>query len=191
MNAVTKLIAFIYRKTTRVKVSRWKTLILTTTAMHLTLYFPSLTVFWPPSTIILVLPLPIRMCWQVFVQCPLAFFSCVVLTAAIVITEALQSTLSPNYLTVEDDDCSFTFTQHCGGSVHYRTDDFIERNRDFLPADLIEVMRSSSNPRLASIFTNKLTRTGHVTTDPSVPNPPAKSQKYVTAPHKNKVRPKM
>lgn len=72
--------------------------------------------------------------------------------------------ISPEHLTVEKEG---TFTvHHSGGKVRYRTEDFLERNRDYLSADLINVMRVSSNPRLASIFVNKMTKTGHVTTDP-------------------------
>jgi len=51
--------------------------------------------------------------------------------------------------------------------VRYRMEDYANRNRDFLSADLINVMRRSSDSRLVNIFLNKMTKTGHVTSDPT------------------------
>jgi len=98
----------------------------------------------------------------------------------------LEKILTPEYFTLDGDDGSLTF-HHSGGSVHYRTDEFMDRNRDFLPVELIEVMRLSTNMRLSSIFINKMTKTGNVTMDSATTNPPADSKRYATGPHRNKV----
>lgn len=77
----------------------------------------------------------------------------------------MQKTISGEHLNTESEG---TFViHHSAGDVRYRAEDFLERNRDYLPADLITVMRNSKNPRLASIFLNKMTKTGHVTSDPT------------------------
>ena len=51
--------------------------------------------------------------------------------------------------------------------MRYRMNDYSNRNRDFLSAELITVMRKSTDPRLVNIFLNKMTKTGHVTSDPT------------------------
>ena len=72
---------------------------------------------------------------------------------------------SPSSLQVENDG---TFVvHHSGGDVRYRMNDYSNRNRDFLSAELITVMRKSTDPRLVNIFLNKMTKTGHVTSDPT------------------------
>lgn len=95
--------------------------------------------------------------------------------------------MTPEFFTLDEDDGSLTI-HHSGGSVHYRTDEFMDRNRDFLPVELIEVMRLSTNMRLSSIFINKMTKTGNVTMDSATTNPPADSKRYATGPHRNKVK---
>lgn len=106
--------------------------------------------------------------------------------------ESLERSLAPEHLTIDVDDgniSSFT-VQHFAGNVRYRMAGIFGRNRDFLPAELIEVMRNSTNARLASLFINKLTRTGQLTTDPSANNPPDGLKRNEAAPNnkKNKVR---
>lgn len=77
----------------------------------------------------------------------------------------MQRIISTEHLNVESDG---TFVlHHSAGDVRYRVEDFLERNRDYLSVDLINVMRHSKNSRLASLFTNKMTKTGHVTSDPT------------------------
>lgn len=80
-------------------------------------------------------------------------------------SDSFGTVISPKHVQVENDG---TFViHHSGGDVRYRAEDFLERNRDYLSADLITVMRKSTNTRLASIFINKMTKTGHVTSDPT------------------------
>ena len=86
-----------------------------------------------------------------------------------------------------DGDGTFVI-HHYGGDVRYRVEDFLERNRDYLSADLIEVMRKSKNPRLASLFINKMTKTGHITSDPtSTWNEKSVAGNSLNVPRANKV----
>lgn len=59
---------------------------------------------------------------------------------------------------------------HYASTVRYKTWGFLKNNKDFLSADLIYLMRHSTKAKMANIFSNKLTKTGHVTSDPA-PNP--------------------
>ena len=85
----------------------------------------------------------------------------------------MGQTIPPEHLSVNDAD---TFTvHHSCGDVRYRVNGFPEKNRDFLSAELIEVMRHSANQRLSSIFFNPMTKTGHVTADPPANHPANKA----------------
>jgi myosin-3 len=76
-----------------------------------------------------------------------------------------ERVISPSSLQVENDG-SFV-VHHSGGDVRYRMEDYPNRNRDFLSAELINVMRKSTDSRLVNIFLNKMTKTGNVTSDPT------------------------
>jgi myosin-3 len=52
---------------------------------------------------------------------------------------------------------------HYTGKVTYDSSLICHKNRDFLPPELTDVMRCSTNPTIKSSFTNKLSRTGNVT----------------------------
>lgn len=76
-----------------------------------------------------------------------------------------ERVISPSSLQVENDG-SFV-VHHSGGDVRYRMEDYTNRNRDFLSAELINVMRKSTDSRLVNIFLNQMTKTGNVTSDPT------------------------
>ncbi|XP_064213013.1 neither inactivation nor afterpotential protein C isoform X2 [Tribolium castaneum] len=54
---------------------------------------------------------------------------------------------------------------HYTGTVTYKGCDICEKNRDFLPAEVIETLRLSDNPTVKLLFTNKLNRTGNLIVD--------------------------
>jgi len=85
------------------------------------------------------------------------------------LNEALKKTLS-KYVTTESD--SFR-VKHFAGEVNYQTRDMYMRNRDYLPEELIETLRESSDERMVAVFTNKMTKTGHVITTDAGPPPKA------------------
>lgn len=51
---------------------------------------------------------------------------------------------------------------HYTGRVIYDSKRMPEKNRDFLPSEIIETMRSSGNPIISKLFTNKLDKTGNL-----------------------------
>ncbi|XP_060518492.1 neither inactivation nor afterpotential protein C [Cylas formicarius] len=51
---------------------------------------------------------------------------------------------------------------HYTGIVPYYVGEMADKNRDFLPPELIETMRDSENPIIKLLFTNKLDRTGNL-----------------------------
>lgn len=57
----------------------------------------------------------------------------------------------------------FTIT-HYTGKLTYDANEIIVKNRDFLPPEIIDAMRSSSCDIIKQIFTNKLTRSGNLIT---------------------------
>ena len=87
----------------------------------------------------------------------------------LLVAEALKKTLS-KYVTTESD--SFR-VKHFAGEVNYQTRDMYMRNRDYLPEELIETLRESSDERMVAVFTNKMTKTGHVITTDAGPPPKA------------------
>ncbi|KAI9561650.1 hypothetical protein GHT06_012610 [Daphnia sinensis] len=80
------------------------------------------------------------------------------------ILDHFERVISPQHVQTEND--GHFVVHHSGGDVRYRIDDYLKRNNDFLSAELINVMRKSGNARIANVFTNKMTKTGHVTSDP-------------------------
>ncbi|ERL92363.1 hypothetical protein D910_09677 [Dendroctonus ponderosae] len=49
---------------------------------------------------------------------------------------------------------------HFTGRVSYNSREMSDKNRDFLPAEVIETLRESENPIIRSLFLNKLDKTG-------------------------------
>ncbi|RZF36430.1 hypothetical protein LSTR_LSTR010850 [Laodelphax striatellus] len=52
---------------------------------------------------------------------------------------------------------------HYTGKVMYETNKMAEKNRDFLPPEMIETMRLSSDMVIKQLFTNQLTKSGNLT----------------------------
>lgn len=53
---------------------------------------------------------------------------------------------------------------HYTGRVTYNTASFPEMNRDFVPPEIIESLRSSQDPHIRLMFTNQLNKCGNLTT---------------------------
>lgn len=88
-------------------------------------------------------------------------------------TESLKKSMQPKFVTPEK--AAFK-VHHYAGSVSYQLTDFFVKNYDYIPVELIEVMRESADPHMSTIFTNKKTKTGHVITTDTGP-PPKKHEK--------------
>lgn len=54
---------------------------------------------------------------------------------------------------------------HYTGRVTYEGKNMPEKNRDFLPAEIIETLRGSGNSIISSLFSNKLNRNGNLMSD--------------------------
>lgn len=52
---------------------------------------------------------------------------------------------------------------HYTGKVNYDAREMADKNKDFLPPEMIETMRASTNLNLQQLFKNKLTKTGNLT----------------------------
>ncbi|KAG5675871.1 hypothetical protein PVAND_005739 [Polypedilum vanderplanki] len=52
---------------------------------------------------------------------------------------------------------------HYSGKINYNTRDFIEKNRDFLPPEMMETMRLSECEIVKTLFTNPLSKSGNLT----------------------------
>lgn len=51
---------------------------------------------------------------------------------------------------------------HYTGTVLYDAKEIPDKNRDFLPPEIIEVLRASEDPIVKILFTNKLDRLGNL-----------------------------
>lgn len=58
---------------------------------------------------------------------------------------------------------------HYTGKVNYDCREMGEKNKDFLPPEMIETMRASTNVTVQQLFRNKLTKTGNLTVSSSQP----------------------
>ncbi|CAH0603393.1 unnamed protein product [Chrysodeixis includens] len=58
---------------------------------------------------------------------------------------------------------------HYTGKVNYDCREMADKNKDFLPPEMIETMRASSNVTVQQLFKNKLTKTGNLTVSSSQP----------------------
>ncbi|XP_072936347.1 neither inactivation nor afterpotential protein C-like [Epargyreus clarus] len=56
---------------------------------------------------------------------------------------------------------------HYTGKVNYDAREMADKNRDFLPPEMIETMRASTNLNLHHLFKNKLTKSGNLTVSSS------------------------
>lgn len=58
---------------------------------------------------------------------------------------------------------------HYTGKVNYDCREMADKNKDFLPPEMIETMRTSTNITVQQLFRNKLTKTGNLTVSFSQP----------------------
>ncbi|KAM3962727.1 STKc_myosinIII_N_like and MYSc_Myo21 domain-containing protein ninaC [Aphomia sociella] len=58
---------------------------------------------------------------------------------------------------------------HYTGKVNYDAREMADKNKDFLPPEMIETMRASTNITVQQLFRNKLTKTGNLTVSSSQP----------------------
>ncbi|XP_046607249.1 neither inactivation nor afterpotential protein C isoform X1 [Neodiprion virginianus] len=66
---------------------------------------------------------------------------------------------------------------HYTGKLVYDASEISEKNRDFVPPEMIETMRLSSVEAVVQMFTNQLTRSGNLTMIVQQPKPPEKTTK--------------
>lgn len=52
---------------------------------------------------------------------------------------------------------------HYTGKVTYHARNMVDKNRDFVPPEMLETLRSSNNTVVKLFFTNQLTKTGNLT----------------------------
>jgi myosin III len=76
------------------------------------------------------------------------------------ITETIAQNRSVFVKRVSDDEFSVS---HYSGKILYDARDFIEKNQDFVPIEMIETMRQSAYELPKLMFKNRLTRLGHLT----------------------------
>lgn len=72
---------------------------------------------------------------------------------------------------------------HYTGKVSYDTNDITEKNRDFLPPEMVETLRRSNNSVIRTLFTNQLSRSGNLTimSDQNVPVTTGKKKRWGAA----------
>lgn len=77
---------------------------------------------------------------------------------------------------------------HYTGKVNYDAREMSDKNKDFLPPEMIETMRASVNVILQQFFKNKLTKTGNLTAASNFPKADAVKTKPEKESSNNKVR---
>lgn len=68
---------------------------------------------------------------------------------------------SPNYVRPKGNSLNFTVC-HYAGKVQYDARNFLEKNRFYIPLEIIQLHRQSSIPLIRSLFGSPLTKTGHL-----------------------------
>lgn len=76
------------------------------------------------------------------------------------ITESVNNRKSPYVQRFSSHEFSIA---HYTGKVNYDSRDLIEKNRDFLPPEMLETLRSSTENIVKICFTNSLTKSGNLT----------------------------
>jgi myosin heavy subunit len=59
------------------------------------------------------------------------------------------------------DNIIFFYVDHYAGRVEYDAMGFLEKNRDRLPGDVVNMLRASENYVVKSLFQTHLTKTGN------------------------------
>ena len=68
---------------------------------------------------------------------------------------------SPQYVRPKGNSLNFTIC-HYAGKVQYDARNFLEKNRFYIPLEIIQMHRQSSIPLIRSLFGSPLTKTGHL-----------------------------
>ena len=68
---------------------------------------------------------------------------------------------SQHYIPPKSDDCCFAIN-HFAGRVIYQADTFLEKNRNFLPAEVIQLVRQSKFDMVRFLFQCPITKTGNL-----------------------------
>lgn len=82
---------------------------------------------------------------------------------------------SQYYIRPKADSLTFTL-KHYAGSVVYDAVNFLEKNRDFLPPEIVQLLRQSTNEVVRFLFQCPLTKTGNLsaTSTYGTANPPTR-----------------
>lgn len=70
---------------------------------------------------------------------------------------------------------------HYTGKINYDARDIPEKNREFVPPEMVETMRNSTNEMVKVMFTNPLSKTGTLTLAYDAPAEPTKRGKWAGA----------
>lgn len=76
------------------------------------------------------------------------------------ISDSLESGETCNVKPINSEEFAIS---HYTGKITYRVKDVAQDNRDFLPPEIIDVLRMSDNSLIKMFFTNKLNKTGNIT----------------------------
>ncbi|XP_071101472.1 myosin-IIIb-like isoform X1 [Haliotis cracherodii] len=74
-----------------------------------------------------------------------------------------QNINSPYYTRPKADNLKFAI-EHYAGKVMYDASGFLEKNRDRLPVEIVDILRQSSNSVVKALFQTPLTKTGNLAT---------------------------
>lgn len=79
-----------------------------------------------------------------------------------IVTEKFQKNITSDYY-IRHKAHGLDFTvQHYAGRVSYDVTSFLEKNRNFLPHEVVQLLRSSRNPTVQFLFNCPLTKTGNL-----------------------------
>lgn len=77
--------------------------------------------------------------------------------------EKFQNNIRSDYYIRPKSTNGVQFTvQHFAGRVTYDASSFLEKNRNFLPPEVVQLLRSSGNPTVRFLFQCPLTKTGNL-----------------------------
>jgi len=82
-------------------------------------------------------------------------------SAASLIEKFQQNVKTSDYIRPKSDQCIFSI-RHYAGKVTYDASLFLEKNRNFLPPEVVEVFRQSDNSIVQFLFQCPLTKTGNL-----------------------------
>lgn len=78
------------------------------------------------------------------------------------VTEKFHSNIKSKYYIRPKSDAVCFSVHHFAGKVFYHADGFLEKNRNFLPADVIQLIRQSQYDVVRYMFQCPITKTGNL-----------------------------